>query len=307
MLASMPDPIEFSMQLQLKDAASVAKLAGRCEAGGFRALLVPDHPGSVGSPFVTLAAAAAATSTIRLGTAVLNAGIHEPLLLASDVATLDVLSDGRAELGLGAGHNPAEWAMVGRSMPGPRGRVEHLLRIAESTTALLAGERVIEHGTELGLGEPKPVQQRVPIMLGGGNPALLRWAGRHADAVGLAGLGRTLPDGHRHTVSWSTDQVDRHVGLVREAAEAAGRPAPAFEALVQQLTITNDREAAVAEFAERAELPVQRLLEVPYVLAGTVEQIAAELQRYRARWGITRYVVRADALDDAERVLAAVR
>lgn len=302
----MTEAIEFSLQARTVDGASLAELARGCEAGGFRALLVPDHPGSIGSPFVTLAAAAAVTSTIRLGTNVINAGVREPLLLASDVATLDAVSDGRAELGLGAGHTPAEWAMVGREMPSARARVEHLLQVAESTSALLAGHRVTEHGTEFALDEPKPLQQRVPIMLGGGNPALLRWAGRHADAVGLAGLGRTLPDGHSHTVAWSAGQVDRHVGLVREAAAASGRPTPAFEALVQRLVITEDREAALAPLAERTGLPVGDLLDVPYVLAGTVEQIVAELQRHRERWGITRYVVWADALDEAGRILAAL-
>ncbi|MQA98084.1 MAG: LLM class flavin-dependent oxidoreductase [Streptosporangiales bacterium] len=105
--------IEISVQAQPEDAASWAALARRVEDAGFGALLVADHPGVTASPFVALAAAAGVTSRIGLGTYVSQAGVREPLLLASDVATLDVVSGGRARLGIGAGHTPVEWAMLG--------------------------------------------------------------------------------------------------------------------------------------------------------------------------------------------------
>ncbi|WP_198319383.1 LLM class flavin-dependent oxidoreductase [Actinopolyspora erythraea] len=87
--------IEVSVQVTPDDAGTRARLARRCEGLGVRALLVADHPGVSASPFVSLAAAAGATSTPRLGSYVLNTGVRDPLLIASDVATLDVVSGGR--------------------------------------------------------------------------------------------------------------------------------------------------------------------------------------------------------------------
>jgi alkanesulfonate monooxygenase SsuD/methylene tetrahydromethanopterin reductase-like flavin-dependent oxidoreductase (luciferase family) len=102
----------FSLQAVPGDAAEWLDTARRAEAGGFDTLLTADHPGSCAAPFVALAAAAAVTSRIRPGSYVSNAGVREPMLLAADVATLDVVSGGRAVLGLGAGHPPA--AALGR-------------------------------------------------------------------------------------------------------------------------------------------------------------------------------------------------
>lgn len=304
-------PIEFSVQSAPRDARSWTELARRCESTGVRALLVADHPGSGPAPFVALGAAAAVTSTLRLGSYVVNAGVREAVHIAVDVATLDVVSDGRAEVGLGAGHTPVEWEMIGRRRPSPRERVDRLCETAATVRHLLDGD-VVPAGrsgssTEMQLDEPRPVQPKVPMLLGGTSATLLRWAGAHADAVGLTGLGRTRPDGHRHDVAWSAGQVDRHVSVVREAAGTAGRAGPAIEALVQVMRVTDEREEVLDRLAPRLELPPQDLAGIPYVLVGTVDQIAGQLATARERWGITRYVVRDDAVDDAEAVIAALR
>jgi hypothetical protein len=125
--ATRQDPVmtTFSLQALPDDAAGWLDLARRAEEIGFEALYVADHPGSCAAPFVALAAAAAVTSRLRLGSYVANAGVREPILLAADVATLDVVSGGRAVLGLGAGHTPAEWAAVGKVRPGVRARIDH--------------------------------------------------------------------------------------------------------------------------------------------------------------------------------------
>lgn len=295
------------MQAFPTDQTSWVALAKRCEAAGCRALLVSDHPGTGPSPFVALAAAAAVTSTLRLGSYVSNAGVRDPLLLAGDVATLDVVSNGRAELGIGAGHTPAEWEMTGRTRPTPADRVQHMISVACVVGELLAG-RVAPAGvagtqTDVQLSGPRPVQDHVPVLVGGGHRTLLCWAGGHADAVGLTGLGRTLGDGHSHTVSWSPAQVDAHVGLVRAGATDAGRQTPPLEALVHHVRITDDRQGAARAFAAEVELETAAVLNVPYVLIGTIEQIVDQLRTARDRWGITRWVVRAAALHDMEKIL----
>lgn len=305
----MTDPaFEVSIQAAPIDAESWARLARRCEQVGCRALLVSDHPGSGPSPFVALAAAAAVTSTLRLGSYVVNAGVRDPLLIAGDVATLDVVSAGRAEVGLGAGHTPAEWEMTGSQRPSPPQRVERLIAVAGGVRTLLDGGTVpaghVGARCDVHLGRPRPVQGHVPLLVGGGNRRLLAWSGGHSDAVGLSGLGRTLPDGHSHTVSWSQTAVDGQAEVVRRAAAAAGVIPPPLEVLVQHVIITGDRAAAAGSLSEELNTCVEDLLAVPYLWMGTVEQIVEQVHVARARWGITRWVVRAAALDVAAEVLA---
>jgi probable F420-dependent oxidoreductase len=292
----------FSLQAEPQNAAEWLDTARRAEAAGFGTLYTADHPGSCASPYVALAAAAAVTSTIKLGAYVGNAGVREPILLAADVATLDVVSGGRAVLGLGAGHTPAEWAAVGRTRPEATARIDRCIAVADATRRLLAGEEVTVDRPELTvsaarLTEPRPVQDRVPLIIGGGNRRLLAWAREHADVIGLSGLGRTLPDGHAHTARWRLAEIDDQV------AALAGRP---LEALVQHVELTADAEAALADMARRTELPVDQLRQVPYLLVGTEDEIVASIREHERRWGITRYAVRRPALDVLTGVLGRV-
>jgi probable F420-dependent oxidoreductase len=277
--------VTFSLQAQPTDATDWLDLARRAEAAGFHALYTPDHPGTSTSPFVVLAAAAAVTSRIRLGSYVVNAGVREPILIASDVATLDLISGGRAILGIGAGHTPAEWAAVGRERPGVRERVDHCIAVAEATVRMLAGD---------GLDKPRPVQERVPLMFGGGNTRLLRWAAGNADLIALSGLGRTLADGHMHTARFRAEDVDAQVEL------AGGTP---VEALVHYFEVTGDAGAAYAKLAAEAEVSEGEMAETPYALAGTLSEIRAKLDRIEARWGITRFAVRRPAFDGVAELL----
>ncbi|MFI1093784.1 LLM class flavin-dependent oxidoreductase [Streptomyces sp. NPDC020917] len=300
-----------SVQAQPRDRASWAALARRAEAQGYDALLTADHPGTTASPFVALAAAAMVTERLGLGSYVSHAGIREPLLLASDVATLDVLSGGRARLALGAGHTPVEWEMLGSRRPDVAGRVRRFLAVAETCRALLAGESVTRTAPEMRthgatLAGPRPVQQPVPFVFGGGNSTLLRWAGGHADVVALSGLGRTLPDGHSHETRWKPADIDRQVQLVEEGAAGRAR-APEREALVQAVEVTDDAEGAVQRLARTFGTTRAEVLASPYVWVGTVAEIAEATARHAQRWGITRYVVREPHLDDADLVLAHLR
>ncbi|MDG4799493.1 LLM class flavin-dependent oxidoreductase [Micromonospora sp. WMMD980] len=207
---------------------------------------------------------------------------------------------GRARLGLGAGHTPGEWRAVGSERPDVAGRVRRCVAVAEAVRALLAGDEVTVDTPDLAafaarLDEPRPVQDRIPLTLGTANSTLLRWAGAHADVVGLTGFGRTLADGHRHEVRWRADQLDAQLAHV--TAGAAGREAPpALEALVQHFAVTDDAEADAAPIAARLGLTVVELLATPFVLIGTADEIGTAVAAHRRRWGVTRFVVRADAV-----------
>lgn len=277
-------------------------LARRAEADGFSALCVPDHPGTTGSPFVALGVAAAVTERIQLGTAVVNGGVCHPLTLASDVVTLDALSGGRAYLGLGAGHTPAEWEMVGRGYPSPQERVDRFAELLATVPALIAGETVSFHGAHLDLVDARLATasgRPVPLLVGGSNRRLLALAAERADVVEISGSGRTLPDGHYHEVRWSPADIEAAVGLVRDAADAAGRR-PVLGAFVQVAALSDDAEQWLARWISRAaaSVPPEALpslddaLAAPYVLVGTVEQLVDKVRRLAERWGITRYTVR---------------
>ncbi len=303
--------IRLCLQAAPTDPGSWVSLARRAEGTGFAALTVADHPGSGPAPFVALAAAAAATERIELGSYVVNAGAWEPLALANEVATLDVLSGGRAMLGIGAGHTPAEWTMSGRAYPSAGTRVARMVELTEVTRRLLAGETVTFTGehvrtVDATLTGPTPRQERIPLLVGGNGRRVLSYAAEHADLVGPSGLGRTLPDGHRHEVDWATSRIADKLALVHAVAASAGRR-PRLDALVQVLEVTDDPPRSAAILAERlGGVTAEDLLAAPYVLLGTVEGIVAELRRHRDRWGITRFTVREAAMDAAERIIDAL-
>lgn len=303
--------VRVSVQAQPQDATSWSDLAREIERDGFDALYVADHVGTAASPFVALAAAAAVTDRISLGTCVVNAGLWEPLALASAVATLDLLSDGRAVLGLGAGHTPREWTAAGRIHPSAGQRVTRLEEVVEVTTALLRGDVISFEGEHVRLVDaelerPAPVRQPIPLMIGGNGDRVLTLAGRVADIAGVTGLGRTLADGHRHEVRWDSESVSHTIDTVRSAVPD-GRPGPEIEALVQDVIVTDDASSAARALAEEIDgTSPDDLLASPFVWIGTVDQIAARLVDAERVLGITRYVVRTPARADARRVMDAM-
>ncbi|UDY35105.1 LLM class flavin-dependent oxidoreductase [Dermatobacter hominis] len=304
-------PIRVAVQAAPSDAVSWSALATALDDDdAFHALYAADHPGATASPFVALAAAAGATERIRLGTCVVNAGCWEPLQLAAEVATLDVVSAGRALLGVGAGHTPAEWAMRGLDTPSGAARVDRLVEVVDATVALLAGGAVSCRGDHVSLVDavldaPRPVQDPVPLLVGGNGPRVLEFAGRRADVVGITGLGRTLADGHRHEVDWSPAALV--ATAERVAAASTGRPPPELEALVQLVVVTDDAEQAAAEASEAVPgASAADLLRTPFAWIGTVEEIAAQLERFDAELGLARYVVREHHIEEVRAVVGAL-
>jgi probable F420-dependent oxidoreductase len=305
----VPD-IAVSVQAAPTDLQSWLTLARRLESAGFRALLLGDHPGSWASPWPALGSAAAVTQTLKLGTYVVQAGVREPMHVAADAATLDILAPGRVLLGMGAGHTPREWEDIGRHRPPPRERADRLVEFVDAVARLLTGDTVTQEGEYLTLRGSRldglPVGGRIGLAVGGGHPEVLRVAARRADIVGLSGLGRTLPDGHQHEVRWSAADLQRQLQLVRAEAQRAGN-APAIEALVQMVTVTEDRAASIQEVSERIPgASAQDVAGSPFLLIGTHEQMAAQLLAQARELGITSYVVREAAVPDIEHVLALI-
>jgi probable F420-dependent oxidoreductase len=282
-------------------------VAKRAEELGFDVVLASDHVGAGPAPLPTLAAIAEATTTIRLGTLVLNNDMRNPVQLAWDVATIDALSGGRFELGLGAGHTPQEYLATGIEKSSPRVRKQRLAESVEIIRALLAGRSVDHEGEHYRLdgAHVEPAEQRPPpILVGGNGDELLAHAGAHADIIGLQGLGRTRPDGHSHEVDWSTARLDAQIATVRRGAGDRFDDLE-FNALVQVVQVTDEREAALTKICERVDgLTMDDAAETPFLLVGTVEEIVVHMTTCNERWGISYFAVR--ELDDFEPVLRAL-
>lgn len=267
----------FRFGVQVASAASAgawAEIGRKAEGLGFDVLVVPDHVADgLLSPMVALQAVADATTALRVGTLVLNNDFRNPALLGREAATLDLLSDGRLELGIGAGHAEPEYAELGiRFDPAP-------VRVGRLTDSV----RVLRD------------HFRGPLLVGGNGDRVLALAATAADIVGFTGLARTLPDGQRHTVEWAPPQIDAKMQVVRKAA---GSRIDELElnALVQHIEITTHRRSVIDGVAAAVAADPAVVSETPYVLAGTVHQITDQLHAARARWGFTYFVTRdADA------------
>ena len=302
--------VRFGYCLAASDEHDLVSVAQRAEAIGFDTVLVSDHVGRGIAPMVSVAAIAQASDRIRLGTYVLNNDMRNVVQLAWETSTLDRLSGGRFELGLGAGHTPQEYVATGIERRPAAERKRRLCETVEVIRRLVAGEAVTYHGEYVHVDNAQinaATQPRVPILVGGNGSHLLEHAGEHADTIGLQGLGRTCSDGHRHAVRWALpwlreqlDQVKRGTARRRDGVDVE------LNALVQVVAITDDAQQVYSTLCERIDgANVEDLEATPYILVGTVDEIAAKIMHVATEHGITYFAVR--ALDDFAPVIEALR
>jgi probable F420-dependent oxidoreductase len=306
-------PFRFSLQaVQAASRHEWVDLVKRVDDAGFDMLVTADHLGGSLAPIVSLATAAEVSSRLRLGVIVLNNDFHHPSLLAREAATLDLLSDGRLELGLGAGHARPEYERAGIGFDQASIRVDRLQEAVVVLRRLLDGESVTFSGTHYQLRDercdPRPAQNHVPILIGGGGRRIHAIAARHGDAVGFTGLGRTRADGQHHDPDgFRLERVEQDVARVRLVA-GDRLDSLEFQVLVQAVVVTDDA-IRTAEAISRTTLPTltaEDVLATPYLLVGSKNAIIERLLEYRERWGFSHYTVRADALGQIEPVLAAL-
>lgn len=271
-----------------------AAKARRIEDLGYSTLLMPDHFDDQLAPVPALAAAAAATSTLRLGTLVFDNDFRHPVVLAKEAATLDILSGGRLELGLGAGWMRSDYDRSGIAFDPPAARIRRLGESLRILKTLWNGEAVSFSGRHYKIdgleGTPRPVQQpHPPILVGGGGRMLLSVAARHADIVGL---NFALPSGAVDRDATATGTAAATEEKVRWIREAAGERFPRLElnVTVFVVAVTNDRAHVTERIAGGFGVSPEEVLQVPHVLVGSVEQIVDDLQERRDRFGIS-YVV----------------
>jgi len=283
-------PFRFGVQVpsarSLEDWTEKVKAA---EAMGFDVLTIPDHFGDHFAPFAALGAAAAVTSRLRLGTMVIDNDFRHPAVTAKELATLDVLSGGRLEVGLGAGWRESDYAPTGIRFEeaGVRlGRLEESVRVIRGLMSdgplSFAGRHYRISGLE---GWPKPVQRAAPpILIGGARKRILSLAARVADIVGVHVVldGRSAHVGPSMTAAATAERID----WIRAAA---GERLAQLELQVQAFIVAIDRpvEEVERDAAKRFSIPADEIADSPHVLAGSVDTIAEKLLERRERLGIS--------------------
>jgi probable F420-dependent oxidoreductase len=300
----------------LTSRADFTAFCRRVEELGYDTLFAADHLGST-APFQMVVAAAEVTSRLRVGTLVLNMPFWNPALLAREIITADVLTEGRLEVGLGSGHMKWEFDEAGIAFDSFGKRADMLeASITEIGRIFAAGgyeqRRAIEE--HYGFRPLLPVQKSgfgghgPPLLVGGTGDRILSIAARHADIVAVAGTkqARGKPPGTFRLCT--ARETDERVAFTRAAA---GNRADDLEwqVLVQFVKVTDDR-LAVAEQLRREDdetMTVEEVMETPYVLFGTVDEMAAQILRNRDRYGFTYYTVHGPFAEELGLVMERVR
>ena len=309
-------PFRFAVQAYATDSASAWRTtARRVEALGYSALHLADHyigPGpalaATNHPVQSIAAvpamatAAEATTTLRIGCRVFCVDYHHPVVLAKELATLDLLSEGRIEAGLGAGWLAGEYEAMGIRFASAPSRIERLEAVVDLMRACFAGGEVkIDQAGVFAQGFealPRPVQPAgPPIMIGGGSPRVLRLAGAKADVVSLNFDNSSGQVGRAGVGSGTADQTAVKVGWVREGAGER------FDQLELEIAayfaaVTDRVDDVLDKFSGAFGLPPDELAIHPHVLVGPADAICETLERRRESYGISYVTVGASLAED---------
>jgi probable F420-dependent oxidoreductase len=266
-----------------------AEKARKAEALGFATLLVWDHFADQLAPLPALLAAADATTSLRVAPCVLANDYRHPVVLAKEAATIDLLTDGRFELGIGAGWNRDEYQRAGLPFDPPLVRVRRLAESVQLIKALFGDAPVNYQGqyytvTDL-QGFPRPTQRpHPPIMIGGARRHMLALAAREANIVAFAT--KVDADGTQHFGDSTGPAIARKLAWVREVA------GPRFTNLelhihVGGVIVTPQRRETAEQMAPTVGLTGPQLLDCLQALIGTVDEIEADLVRRREQYGIS--------------------
>lgn len=294
-----PRKFRFGVQTQgAENATEWREKARKIEDLGYSTLFMPDHfVDTRFAPMVAISVAAAVTTTLRIGMLVLGNDYKHPAVVAKESATLDVLSDGRHELGIGAGWMIADYEQLGLQYDSAGTRIE---RLAEAIAVIKGsfGEGAFDHdGTHYQIkgydGLPKPVQQpRPPLLVGGGGPKVLRLAGREADIVGInpnLREGAVGPDAVKSSLAEATAQK------IEWVREGAGERFDDIELQVRYFlaAITDDAMGIAEMMAPGFGISPEEGLSSGVACVGTVDEVCDLLVRRREEWGMS-YIVFGD-------------
>jgi probable F420-dependent oxidoreductase len=289
--------MRFGVVVGAPDRAGYIAAVRRAEQLGYDVVLCSDHLELAGrhfshfAPIPALTAAAMVTERIRIGTSVLNQDFRHPAVLAREAASLDVLSEGRLEIGLGMGWNESEYRMAGIEFDPAPERLRRLTEYVQVVKGVIAEPQFSFAGEFFEIdamaGEPAPVQRRYPpIMIGATRPRILALAAREADIVSLSML--QAPDPSESFLRSMIEHVrtaapERFTQLELQLPLAATIPHARGGVDAVRAAIAGGEHfisMLASKFGEEA------LADSPMVLTGTAAQMAQKLGDLRSRFGI---------------------
>lgn len=305
----------FRFGIQVSKASSAqdwAELARRAEGAGYDVLTIPDHFTDQLAPMPALMAAASATTTLRVGALVFDNDYKHPLVLAKELATMDVLSDGRTEIGLGAGWMISDYEEAGIPYDSPKVRIDRFVEglavikgVMRQGPFSFSGDHYTITNYE---GHPKPVQQPLPpILIGGGGKRVLTFAAREADIIGINGTLTAGVVGPEALSTMTAESVDEKVDIVAEAAKAAGRLAD-IEMNIRTffVKVTDDRDKTVDGISQMFGVSREMINSSPFALIGSVESCIEQLLERREKWGFSYTIVGGENIDECAPIVAAL-
>ena len=302
-------PFRFGVQEHASPSAAAWRdTARQVEATGYATLYLPDHFRDQLGPVAALMAAADATTTLRIGSLVFDNDYRHPVVLAREAATLDLLSDGRLDLGLGAGWMESDYTKAGIPLDSPGIRIERMEEGLKIIKGLFAGGQFSFTGKHYTIKElegfPSPLQKpHPPIILGGGGRRMLRLAAREADVVNVNFVLSAGRVGRELVRSGIAPRTDEKIEWIKEAA------GPRLDELELSITVflasvTDDRESMAAAIAAGLGLEPADILEMPHFLIGTVDQLVTDIEARRERYGISYVIVPGEASESLAPVVA---
>ena len=267
-------------------------LAKQAEDLGYASFQIDDHFGNQLAPVPAIMAAAAATEKIYVGPHVAGIDFRNPVLFAKEAATIDLLSDGRMMLGLGAGWSKDDYAIAGIEQASAAVRIERLGEAVQVMRGLWGAEPFSFSGSHYSVAEvnamPKPISN-IPILIGGGGKKLLTLAAQSADIVGINPTIVARSINPRSMATAAADVVDEKIAWVKEAA---GDRFGQIELQLQlfKTQVTDDPQPVIEGLAKAFGLPPEVVATAPFFQIGSVAQIKENLIAMRERWGIS-YIV----------------
>jgi probable F420-dependent oxidoreductase len=289
----MTHPFRFGAKAtRASSGAEWRDLAKQAEDLGYASFQIDDHFGNQLAPVPAIMAAAAATERILVGPHVAGIDFRNPVLFAKEAATIDLLSDGRMLLGLGAGWSKDDYAIAGIEQANAATRIERLGEAVQIMRGLWGAEPFSFSGTHFQVAEvnamPKPISS-IPILIGGGGRKLLTLAAQQADIVGINPQIVARSINPRSMATAAADVVDEKIAWVKEAA------GDRFDGIELQLQlfktqVTDDPQPVVEALAKAFGLPPEVVATAPFFQIGSVAQITENLIAMRERWGIS-YIV----------------
>jgi probable F420-dependent oxidoreductase len=302
-------PFRFGVQASTAtDGVAWVALARSVESLGYSTLTMPDHFGDQLAPIPALMAAAAATETLRVGALVWDNDYKHPIVLAKELATIDVLSGGRLEIGLGAGWMATDYAQSGIPFDSNKVRVDRFEEGLAVVKRAMTGEAFSFAGQHYTItayaGSPRPVQTPCPpILVGGGGKRVLSIAAREADIIGINGTLAAGAVGPDAIATMTANAVDAKIAIVHAAA--ADRLAEIeFNIRAFMVRVTDDRQSAIDQVASFVQVDPALVAESPFALIGSPSAMVDDLLRRRERWGFSYVVVGADVVESFAPVVA---